>query len=205
MQGTAGDQALSPTPQQGTTGVTAATPAPAAISASTPVATVQTPFTPPTVQAASHAGAPLAGAAVSLPRAVEAVRATVELAARQGISQARIQLSPASLGGLRIQLRQTPGGLVARIVADHADAAQTLTQGGDDLRRSLQQAGIPLARLDIEASDQPGTQASNPDPGGGGHGQQQAADNQDGDADSGIPVEPGSSAPAAEGLVDVLA
>jgi len=190
---------------QGTPGGPASTPAQAAISASAPVAATQAPFSAPTVQAASHAGALLSGVAVSLPRAVEAVRATVELAARQGISQARIELAPASLGGLRIQLRQTSDGLVARIVADHAEAARTLAQGGDDLRRSLQQAGIPLARLDIEASDRQGTQDSNRDPPAGGRREQQAGLDQDSDAVGALAVEPGISAPATGGLVNVLA
>lgn len=203
-QAIASDRGPSPTPAQGATGSSASTPAQATISSSAPVAATQAASAAPTAQATSHAEAPLAGVQVSLPRTVEAVRATVELAARQGISQARIQLSPASLGGVRIQLRQTSSGLVARIVADHADAAETLAQGGDDLRRSLQQAGIPLARLEIEASDQQGAQASNRDPGAGAGGQQQAGDDQDGDAVGGIPVEPGISAPAA-GLVNVLA
>jgi len=161
------------------------------------------------VQAPPHGAASLSSASVSLPRAVEAVRATLELAAHRGIGQASIQLSPESLGGLHIQLRQTTTGLVARIVADHADAAQTLTQGGDELRRSLQEAGIPLARLDIEASGQ--QSASNPDAGAGagagagGRREQHGADRQDGEAADATPLDGTRPRPAAAGLVNVLA
>jgi flagellar hook-length control protein FliK len=99
---------------------------------------------------------------VGLEHAIETVRLTVELGARQGLTQARIQLSPASLGGIRIQLSQTPDGLVARVVAEHAAAAQTLQQNGAELRRSLESSGLPLLRLDIESSDQQGGSAQDP-------------------------------------------
>jgi flagellar hook-length control protein FliK len=82
--------------------------------------------------------------------AVDSVRATIELGVRQGTSQARIELSPPSLGTIRIQLQRTDDGVTARVTTDHAATADTLSQGGDDLRRSLQQAGVTLVRLDIE-------------------------------------------------------
>src|SRR5262249_37087729 len=68
----------------------------------------------------------------------------------QGFSQAKIQLAPASLGQITIHLQKTSDGIVARVVADHSAAAQTMQQGGDDLRRSLQNSGLHLLRLDIE-------------------------------------------------------
>jgi flagellar hook-length control protein FliK len=104
---------------------------------------------------------------VALDHAVETVRMTFELAARQGYSQARIQLSPPELGDIRIHLHQTADGLVARVVAEHASAAQALQHGGAELRRSLEAAGLPLLRLDIEASDQRGPTAQNPGRPGG--------------------------------------
>ena len=78
------------------------------------------------------------------------------MAARQGVTQARIQLSPESLGGIRIQLSQSSDGLIARVVAEHGAAAQTLQQGAAELRRSLESSGVPLLRLDIETSGQRG-------------------------------------------------
>jgi flagellar hook-length control protein FliK len=106
---------------------------------------------------------------VGLEHAIETVRMTVEMGAKQGMTQARIQLSPASLGGIRIQLSQTSDGLIARVVAEHTAAAQTLQQGGAELRRSLESSGIPLLRLDIESSDQGGG-GSAQDPGRAGSG-----------------------------------
>ena len=105
---------------------------------------------------------------VGLERAIETVRTTVEMAARQGVSQARIQLSPPTLGGIRISLSQTSDGLVARVVAEHGAAAQTLQQGSGELRRSLESAGLPLLRLDIESSDQRGAGAQDPNQAGDG-------------------------------------
>ena len=105
---------------------------------------------------------PAAGGGVPLAHAIETVRMTIEMAASRGYSQARIDLSPPELGSIRIHLHQTADGLVARVVAEHGAAAQTLQQGGQDLRRSLEQAGLPLLRLDIEASGQQAPQGREP-------------------------------------------
>jgi flagellar hook-length control protein FliK len=92
--------------------------------------------------------------AVGLEDALETVRMSVQAAAAGGASMARIQLSPASLGTVRIQLQQTSDGLIARVVADHPAAAQVLQQGGDELRRALEGSGTTLLGLDIGASGQ---------------------------------------------------
>jgi flagellar hook-length control protein FliK len=65
----------------------------------------------------------------------------------------RIRLSPPELGDVRVQLQQTSEGLVARVVADHQAAAQTLQQSAGDLRRALEASGVSLLRLDIGSSD----------------------------------------------------
>ena len=98
-------------------------------------------------------------AGVALHQAIETVHMTVELVARSGYSQARIQLAPAELGEIRINLHQTADGLVARVTAADGAAAQTLQQGGSELRRSLESAGVTLLRLDIGSSTQSGTSA----------------------------------------------
>jgi flagellar hook-length control protein FliK len=79
------------------------------------------------------------------------VRTTIELGTRQGATHARIELSPASLGTIRIQLHRTDAGVTAHVLTDSAATADTLSQGGDDLRRSLQSAGVNLISLNIEA------------------------------------------------------
>jgi len=89
---------------------------------------------------------------VTLQQATDAVRATFTAANQAGVSSARITLSPAALGGIKISLQQTPNGLVARVVADHPDATQTLQQNAGDLKRSLEASGMTLLRLDISST-----------------------------------------------------
>jgi flagellar hook-length control protein FliK len=92
--------------------------------------------------------------AVSLQDAVDAVKATFTAANQAGISSARITLSPESLGGIKISLSQTPDGLIARVATDHPEAAMTLQQSAGDLKRSLEESGMSLLRLDIGSSGQ---------------------------------------------------
>ena len=91
---------------------------------------------------------------VRLAEAAEKVSNTIAMGARDGMSVARIELSPENLGAIQIHLQHTPDGIVARVVTEHPEAAQTLSQGGDDLKRQLQQNGTALLRLDIESSGQ---------------------------------------------------
>ena len=97
------------------------------------------------------------GAGVDLQQMIESIHATVELAARQGASQARIALQPRDLGEIRIHLSQTSDGLLARVTADSAAAAQTLAGGRSELQQSLSSLGVSLLRLDIGSSGQPQT------------------------------------------------
>jgi len=92
--------------------------------------------------------------AVTMQEAVDAVKATFTAANQAGISSARISLSPESLGGIKISLSQTPDGLIARVAADHPEAALTLQQNAGDLKRSLEASGMSLLRLDIGSSGQ---------------------------------------------------
>jgi flagellar hook-length control protein FliK len=85
---------------------------------------------------------------------IDSLHTTITLLSRQGVSQARIQLAPASLGSIQIQLQRTEAGLVAKVVADRAETAHVLQQNSGELRRSLEATGQPLLRLDISASGQ---------------------------------------------------
>jgi flagellar hook-length control protein FliK len=143
---------------QNTSGGQAPAPAPAP-AAQAPAPTPQ----PPAVSAPASTTAPTTAAAavptaygVRLAEAAEKVSNTIAMGARDGMSVARIELSPESLGAIQIHLQHTPDGLVARVVTEHPEAAQTLSQGGDDLKRQLQQNGTALLRLDIESSGQQG-------------------------------------------------
>jgi flagellar hook-length control protein FliK len=130
----------------------ATTPTPGLAAGPTP----QAAATAPTAATAAATGPARYG--VGLGEAVETVKTTIELGARQGFSEAKIQLAPANLGQITIHLQKTADGIVAKVVADHSAAAQTMQQGGDDLRRSLQNSGLHLLRLDIETrGDQRGS------------------------------------------------
>ncbi len=103
---------------------------------------------------AANAAAATAPAArpVMLDQAVETVRLAMRASAERGVTHARISLSPAELGGIEIHLRHTADGLVAKVIADSAGAAQILQQSANDLRRELEQQGLNLLQLDIGAS-----------------------------------------------------
>jgi len=113
----------------------------------------------------SQGAVPLLGYGVGLQQAIEAVNASIELAARGGLAQARIALEPEELGEIRIHLTQTASGLLARVTADSPAAAQALAAGHLELRQSLSSAGLSLARLQI------------------GHGEQMAANTGEGPAE----------------------
>ncbi len=87
---------------------------------------------------------------------INAIRATIEIAARQGATQARIQLQPQELGQINIRLSQTSAGLLARVSAETPAAAQALADGRSELRQSLSSLGLPLLRLDISSYGQAG-------------------------------------------------
>ncbi len=110
-----------------------------------PASTV-TPF-------AQGADAPAGG--VDMQAMVDAIRATVAIAARQGSTQARIALQPEELGGIRIHLSQTSDGLLARLVGETAAGAQALEAGRTELHRTLSSLGLPLLRMDIGSQSQP--------------------------------------------------
>ncbi len=104
------------------------------------------PATP--ASAAATASAAL-GAGVGMQAMIESIRATVELAVRQGMTQARIALQPEELGEIRIHLSQTSDGLLARLTADTPAAAQMLAGARSELHHSLSSLGLSLLRLDI--------------------------------------------------------
>jgi flagellar hook-length control protein FliK len=88
-------------------------------------------------------------------RMIESLQATIETAARQGLTRARIALHPAELGEVRVHLSQTSAGLLARLTAQTPAAAQALAAGRTELHQSLSSLGTHLLRLDIGSSGQP--------------------------------------------------
>jgi flagellar hook-length control protein FliK len=68
---------------------------------------------------------------------------------RRGAAQARIELHPAELGGVTIQLQVAHDGLRAHIAADRPEALPLLQRAAADLQRSLEARGIDLSGLDF--------------------------------------------------------
>ncbi len=100
--------------------------------------------------AAGSAGtAPPSASGVRMQEMIDSIRATIEIAVRQGATQARIALQPEDLGQISIRLSQTSQGLSARVSAETPAAAQALANGRSELRQSLSSLGLPLLRLDI--------------------------------------------------------
>jgi flagellar hook-length control protein FliK len=118
-----------------------------------------TPSTAPATVAAPAAPAPAAG--VPLQQAVDTVRLTLSTAAQRGVTRARIALRPEELGGVEVHLRHTAEGLSARVVAEAPEAAHLLSQAAGELRRTLEQQGLSLVRIDVATAgdDAPGTGA----------------------------------------------
>jgi flagellar hook-length control protein FliK len=97
----------------------------------------------------------LLASGVEMQEMIESIHATIELAARQGVSQARIALQPAELGEIRIHLTQTSDGLLARVTAETPAAAEALAGARSELHQSLSTLGTSLLRLDINSFAQP--------------------------------------------------
>jgi len=115
----------------------------------------------PNLEAGGGAGAnpnagtsPLSIPGVPMQEMIDSIGATIELASRQGIAKARIELQPEELGHISIRLSQTSEGLRARVTADTPAAAQALSQGRSELRQSLSSLGLSLLQLDIGSSGQ---------------------------------------------------
>jgi flagellar hook-length control protein FliK len=92
---------------------------------------------------------PVLAAGVQMQDMIDSIRATVEIASRQGIAQARISLQPEELGHISIRLSQTSDGLLARVSAETPAAAQALAAGRAELHQTLSSLGVSLLRLDI--------------------------------------------------------
>lgn len=161
------------------------------------------------VGASAGAGSsPLPVPGVPMQDMIDSIGATIELAARQGIAKARIELQPEELGHISIRLSQTSEGLRARVTADTPAGAQALNQGRSELRQSLSSLGLSLLQLDIGSSGQPqtgeqdGRFATNPD-GSSAVGERGTAEESEALAESREDTRPAGT-PLGE-IVDVLA
>jgi flagellar hook-length control protein FliK len=80
------------------------------------------------------------------------VATLIHVAGERGITRARINLRPENLGGIEVRLQSTTAGVSAHLVADSPVAARLLTEGGDDLRRSLEARAVNLLSLEVATS-----------------------------------------------------
>ncbi|MFZ2112194.1 MAG: flagellar hook-length control protein FliK [Solirubrobacteraceae bacterium] len=148
---------------QSATQTAAETPAQAAAASTTAQASLDAGVSPNPEASTSVGASPNSGASplpvpgVPMQEMIDSIGATIELAARQGIAKARIELQPEELGHISIRLSQTSEGLRARVTADTPAGAQALNQGRSELRQSLSSLGLSLLQLDIGSSGQPQT------------------------------------------------
>jgi flagellar hook-length control protein FliK len=183
-----------------------------AISPTQPTAPAQTGEAglTPTPAAAAQAAVANPPAGVALQDMIESIHATIELAARQGMTQARIALEPADLGSVRVHLSQTADGLLARVSADTPAAAQALAGGRAELHESLSSLGISLLRLDIDSFGQPehrepnGSSTSGGEPRAGASAAPEATESE-GSHSAGEPQDVSPTRLSGSALVDVLA
>jgi flagellar hook-length control protein FliK len=185
--------------------VAQATPADTSAAAAA-TATTPAPTTTATATAAAPA-APASSGSVPLAQAVETVRLTVSAAARSGVTRARIALRPEELGGVEVHLRHTAEGLTARVVADVPEAAHLLAQAAGELRRSLEQQGVNIVRIDVGTA---GDEAAGTGTGAAGHeqrdGRRNGGSNAAGDApETDLPIPDRTIELPNGALVDVLA
>jgi len=67
---------------------------------------------------------------------------------------ARIRLDPPELGTVRVNLHLKSDSVVVRLIADNADARDTIMSRLDDLRNALQQQGVRVDRLEVTTPPQ---------------------------------------------------
>jgi flagellar hook-length control protein FliK len=159
-----------------------------------------------TTGGAGATAAPVTAAGVGMQDMIESIRATIEIAARQGAAQARIALHPQELGHISIRLSQTGDGLLARVNAETPAAAQALADGHAELHQSLSSLGVTLLRLDIGSFTQSG--AGEREQSAGGQGSSAPGEADGSEEAEGAQAPEQTSAPAGLGageLVDVLA
>jgi flagellar hook-length control protein FliK len=126
------------------------TEVPTTVQSGTPTAAPAAPVA--SAQPAAARGEFAPATPVPLARAAENVEHVLLLAQNRGVTHARIALTPESLGSIDVHLRHTAEGVVAKVVAHSADAAQQLQQAAADLRRQLDSQGVNVLSLDIGQS-----------------------------------------------------
>lgn len=206
------DSAAASTAAEGTAALQAQAPgAQAEAPAWSPVAAV----VPGAAGAQPTPGMPAAAAAAPLPEArlpappghadfAPQLGAQISVFVRQGLQQARLQLNPAEMGPITVQIRLDGGNAQVHLAAEHAATRQALEQAMPILAGSLRESGLTLTgggvfeqpRQTGSDSQDPGRTGLRPGTGSGGHGDS---------ADSGLALPTAPMAAARRGVVDLVA
>jgi hypothetical protein len=92
---------------------------------------------------------------VRLSELVDAARATVR---RSGPSSIRVQLHPAELGTVEVEVRLDDDGLQMVLRAERHHGAERLASNLDQLRRGLEREGLQLSDIEVSVgTSDPGT------------------------------------------------
>jgi flagellar hook-length control protein FliK len=160
-------------------------------------------------------GMPVAAAPAPLPEArlpappghadfAPQLGAQISVFIREGLQQARLQLNPAEMGPISVQIRLDGGNAQVHLAAEHAATRQALEQALPTLASSLRESGLTLTgggvfeqpRQSGSDSQDPGRPAARADTGSGRPG--------DG-ADSGPALPPAPMGAPRRGVVDLVA
>lgn len=88
------------------------------------------------------------------------VTQAIEASIQQGRNSIRLQLHPHDLGAIDVRLVSTPHGVGVTVFADQAGTGRLLETQIDQLRQSLNNAGVQLAHLNINPQAQSGHQGN---------------------------------------------
>ncbi len=132
------------------------------------------PGTTGTVPATPLLTPPAAGSTASLPEARLAASpghadfapqlgAQISVFVREGLQQARLQLNPAEMGPITVQIRLDGGNAQVHLAAEHAATRQALEQAMPTLAGSLRDSGLTLTGGGVfEQPRQPGSDSQDP-------------------------------------------
>ena len=160
-------------------------------------------------------GLPAAPAAAPLPEArlpaapghadfAPQLGAQISVFIREGLQQARLQLNPAEMGPITVQIRLDGGSAQVHLAAEHAATRQALEQAMPSLAGSLRDSGLTLTGGGVfEQPRQPGSDSQDP---GRPTARSDSGSGRPGDGtDNGLALPPGSMGAPRRGVVDLVA
>jgi flagellar hook-length control protein FliK len=127
---------------------------------------------------------------------------------RDGVQHARLELNPADLGPVQVQIQLDGATAQVNLAADHAHTRQALEQALPLLAGGLREAGFTLTGGGVfEQPRQPPSNGSGGDPGSSGNPRAGRDSNGDGDGhgDGDLISAPAFAAPRRRGVVDLVA